>query len=385
VKTQGIAYSTDRGRSWIKYDRNPVLPNSEFIDFNDPKVFMHEASQRWVMILAAGGIVRFYTSINLKEWEYASAFGTTLISEGEVWESPDLLRMLVEETGEEKWVLIVSSNSGGQAEWKTQYISGEFDGTTFSSPQPTPFYIDFGKDNYAATTLSNMPDHRHILIGWMSNWNYAEQVPYETWHGATTIPRELKLHKVQNYYLLAASPIKETESLYGSNVTIMGVDVKQERGNPEATVELSGKIHFQILPSDVRIRFRTTDRMRMGFAETFGIKLSNKLGEFVKVGYDNYHNGFYSDRQNAVQKPFSTHFSGLHFLPYDIEDASVVNMRIILDVSSMELFAMDGKPVITDSFFPTSQFNILEVFAENGSITVESISVTQLKSIYKNK
>ena len=177
---QSIAYSNDKGRTWTMYSGNPVVPNPGIKDFRDPKVIWHEASQQWVMVFAAYDKVRIYISPNLKDWTFTSEFG--IPGDERLWECPDLFPMKVEETGETKWVLITSiqkdAPNGGTA---TGYFIGDFDGKTFTGDYKKQYWLDYGTDNYALVTWSDIPeeDGRRLAIGWMSNWQYAQEVPTE--------------------------------------------------------------------------------------------------------------------------------------------------------------------------------------------------------------
>jgi fructan beta-fructosidase len=381
VETQGIAYSLDRGRTWVKYDHNPVIPNPGIRDFGEPKVIWHEPTQRWVMVLAAAGRISFYTSADLKNWDYASDFGKELGNE-EIWHYPDLFELPVSNSKETQWVLITNVGFVIDGDWTTGYFTGSFDGRTFSSSQITPFWMDYGKDNYAGTTFNNTPDNRRVLMGWMNNPEYAMVIPTLTWRGAFTIPRELGLEKTHEHYLLTVQPVKEIEGLYGQSITIQNITTVQDIHSSGIT-NITEKISFPLLPSEIYIRFKTDNMAQIGFAEKFGIRLKNKYHEYVAIGYDNFHHKFYADRTHSTGEQFSEAFAGIHILPYNVYESETVDMHIIFDVTSFELFAMEGKAVITDTFFPTSDFDTLEIFAENGKITVESISITQLKSIWE--
>ena len=197
-QTQGIAYSLDKGRTWTKYEGNPVIPNPGIKDFRDPKVIWHQDTQKWVMSLAVKDHISFYSSKDLKSWKLESDFGEKAGAHGGVWECPDLFP-LKDQNGNEKWVLLVSINPNGpQGGSATQYFVGDFDGKTFTPNHDKIKWIDYGADNYAGVTFSDIPaeDGRRLFIGWMSNWQYAQVVPTYTWRSAMTIPRELTLKKI---------------------------------------------------------------------------------------------------------------------------------------------------------------------------------------------
>ena len=177
-QTQGIAYSLDNGNTWTKYEGNPVIGNDGIKDFRDPKVFWDEDTSQWVLILVAGDHAKFYKSSNLKDWELMSEFGKDKGAHGGVWECPDLFKLKVGETEEEKWVLLISINPGAPNGGSgTQYFVGEFDGTNFTTNHEDIKWLDYGMDNYAGVTYNNVPNKDRLFIGWMSNWNYARDTP----------------------------------------------------------------------------------------------------------------------------------------------------------------------------------------------------------------
>ncbi len=195
-QSQGIAWSIDKGRTWTKYSGNPVLPNPGKRDFRDPKVFWHEETGKWIMILAVHDRVNLFSSADLKSWSFESEFGVDAGAHGGVWECPDLFPLKVEGSTDTKWVMLVSINPGGpNGGSATQYFTGKFDGNKFIADENTSKWIDWGTDNYAGVTWSGIPetDGRRLFLGWMSNWNYATVVPTTTWRSAMTIPRELSL------------------------------------------------------------------------------------------------------------------------------------------------------------------------------------------------
>ena len=225
---QGIAYSLDKGRTWTKYEGNPVLDNPGIRDFRDPKVMWHEESQKWIMTLAVKDHISFYSSPDLKAWTFESDFGADVGGHGGVWECPDLFLLPVTGTDEEKWVLLVSINPGGPAGGSaTQYFIGDFDGSTFSldstfATDVTPVngeersvWIDYGADNYAGVTWSDIPEHdgRRLFIGWMSNWAYSQVVPTTVWRSAMTLPREMRLEKRAGSYRISSKPVKELRGI----------------------------------------------------------------------------------------------------------------------------------------------------------------------------
>lgn len=383
VQSQGLAYSLDKGHTWTKYSGNPVIPNPGIRNFQDPKVCWHELEEQWVMVLAIEGRIRIYTSPDLKEWSYISDFGRDSDGGENVWERPDLFELQVwnENYYETKWILTVNIGFGFTNDWVTGYFVGNFDGKTFSSPQTQPLRIDYGKDYYGGVTFNNLPDRR-IIIGWMNNWDYADAVPTSPWRGSLAIPREVRLKKMPGYYLLVSQPVKEVETLFSEQTIIHDIDLVQNI-HSTGIEDITSQVLFPLLPSEINIRFKTDNQMQAGFAEKFGIILQNETGESVLIGYDTYHQQFFIDRSHSTQKEFSENFASVHTFWYNIDNSGMVDMRILFDHTSSELFAMGGKVAMSDTFYPSSDFNKIALFAENGKVQVNSISITQLKSIWK--
>ena len=185
-QTQCLAFSLDQGRTFTKYEGNPVL-DLHTPDFRDPKVQWVDG--QWLMTIALPDLhqISFYSSPNLKEWTHLSNFGPAA-EIGGCWECPDLFKL------NGKWVLLVSLNPGGyQIGSGTQYFIGEWNGKEFTADDTKTRWLDYGRDNYAGVTFNDAPEGKRIFIGWMSNWDYASKVPTDPWRSAMTLPRELSL------------------------------------------------------------------------------------------------------------------------------------------------------------------------------------------------
>ncbi|MBR4271533.1 MAG: DUF4980 domain-containing protein, partial [Bacteroidales bacterium] len=211
-QVQSMAYSTDGGYTFTKYDQNPVLIG-DCPDFRDPKVFWNSEAGFWNMILAAGQEMRIYSSKNLKEWKFESSFGAGYGAHGGVWECPDLMKI------DNKWVLICNINPGGIFGGSaTQYFVGDFDGKRFTTNQKATLWLDYGKDHYATVTFFNAPYNRRIALAWMSNWQYANQVPTNQFRSANSVPRDLGVFAVDGNYYCSAKPSPELLKMRGSAI-----------------------------------------------------------------------------------------------------------------------------------------------------------------------
>ncbi|MEJ7738643.1 MAG: glycoside hydrolase family 32 protein [Chitinophagaceae bacterium] len=374
-ETQGLAYSLDNGRTWEKYKQNPVLKNPGIEDFRDPKVSWHEGSNQWVMILAVTDHIELYGSKNLKEWAKLSEFGKNYGAHGGVWECPDLFPLTID--GRQKWVMLVSVNPGGiHGGSATQYFIGNFDGKKFTSDNRTDatLWIDYGKDNYAGVTWSNIPssDGRRLFLGWMSNWQYANVVPTALWRSAMTIPRELSLKNTNEGIRIVAEPVKELSSIRGESFEIRSQSVEGREG-------VIPEVPFDVSTSEILLEF---DSIRS--SKDFGIELSNTKSQTVLIGYESAANVFYIDRTGSGKKDFSKEFAGKHTAPRKSLDKSI-RLQLLIDVASIELFADNGEVVMTDIFFPDENYNQLKLYAKDGSVKLKSGKITHLRSIWKEK
>jgi len=341
-QNQSIAYSLDEGKTWMKYAGNPVLKTPNLKDFRDPKVIWHAPTQKWIMNLAVADHVELYSSPNLINWRKESEIGKNLFAHGGVWECPDLLSFNV--NGKTAWVLLVSMNPGGpNGGSATQYIVGDFDGHTFKPYSTDIKWMDYGPDNYAGVTFSNVGD-RNILIGWMSNWNYANVVPTEKWRSAMTVPRELSLIKQEVYSKVNSS----TNSNLLTNELLLVSNPVKELNN--AFTEIISKENS--IPNRIDIKdIKATD---------FEIVLSNTYNEKLIVGYQEDKKQFYIDRTNAGVSNFNQGFAAVAVAPR-LSFAMNMDLSILLDKTSIELFADGGRTVMTALFFPTFPYTKWEI------------------------
>jgi fructan beta-fructosidase len=225
----------------------------------------------------------------------------------------------------------------------TQYFVGDFDGRNFTTSHTDTRWMDFGPDNYAGVTWSNTGG-RKLLIGWMSNWSYANQVPTKNWRSATTLVRELALHKVGNEYYLQSSLLNELEQLAGSTST------------QPATIQLPARFELDATP-----------------LQPVEWVFSNTAGEELKLGFDKESNRYYIDRTKAGVSTFHPDFAKRLYAPR-IAAGDSLKWIVVMDHSSVELLADDGLTLMTAVFFPTSLYSNLQAPA---------VRYTPLKSIWK--
>jgi len=359
-ETQGIAYSLDNGESWTKYENNPVLLNPGIKDFRDPKVRWFEQENKWVMTLAVNDHIRFYSSPNLKEWKLESEFGKEIGAHGGVWECPDLFPLKEEKSGDEYWILIVNLNPGGPNGGSgAQYFIGSFDGNKFTKIDSEIRWIDFGPDDYAGVTWSNTGD-RILFMGWMSNWKYATVVPTKKWRSAMTIARELKLVKDENGLVVSSLPVPEFDQ---SLTTIF-----------EATnLEVAGQVKLSDIAKSTMTAFNLD--LTMEKLSDFGIVLSNDLGEKVTLSFDQGENQFHIDRSQSGSIGFHPEFAN-HISAKRLCTDEKMNLRLVADAASLEVFADDGTTVLTVIYFPEKEFSIIEMTTPT-TITISSLKLSK--------
>lgn len=322
-QTQSIAYSNDNGQTFTKYDGNPVL-TSNTPDYRDPHVFWNEDIKRWNMIMAEGQHMDIYSSADLKEWKLESQFGAEYGNHGGVWECPDLMKMKVRGTDQYKWMLLCNINPGGPFGGSaTQYFVGQFDGHKFtceSAPEVTK-WMDYGKDHYATVTFDNAPDGRRVAMAWMSNWQYANQVPTMQYRSANSVPRDLDLYEYQGQTYCGVTPSPELAAARPKKAT---------------------KTLTEACEMVVTLRGNAT------------ITLANDKGEQVVMTYDEKSRTFAMDRTKSGQKEFSDDFAALTVAPVH---GKMSQLRLFIDRSSIEAFDADGKMAMTNLVFPTKPYN----------------------------
>ena len=365
VQMQSMAYSTDGGKTFTKYDGNPII-TSTARDFRDPKVFWYAPGKHWVMMLAVGQEMQIWSSADLKDWKYESSFGAKQGAHGGVWECPDLVELPVEGTKEKRWVLICNINPGGPFGGSaTQYFVGTFDGKKFTNQFPTKTkWMDYGKDHYATVTFSNAPDGRCVALGWMSNWQYAAVVPTKQYRSANTIARDLTLYRQDGDLLLKSAPSKEIEKARSTKKSV-----------PQFNVSDSYEIASLLDGNDGAYEIEM--EIKNNGAEKIAFTLQNAKGENVMMYYDTATRQFVMDRSNSGETSFSPDFPAMTVAPAaDVDD---IRLRLFVDRSSIEAFGDGGKFVMTNIVFPAEPYNKMKFESVRGSFTVKKMNVYKLK------
>lgn len=366
---QSIAGSTDGGTTYRIYEGNPVITMDT--EARDPKIFFNEKTGEWNMVLAHAlnhGIL-FFTSPDLKTWTLNDEFAKEGATGG-VWECPDLFELEID--GKKKWVLIVNLNPGGPFGGSaTQYFIGDFDGKTFTADTDADGgiatkWMDFGKDHYATVTWSDAPDNRRVALGWMSNWEYANDVPTMQFRSANTVPRDLYLFNgPDGDTYLASAPSPELLKIRG----------KVTAGSGRFSTSASGK-NFNLPKShDGACEITATIEAKKG--AKVNLTLSNKDGEKVVITYNESDHTLSFDRMHGTFESIHHDFPAITVAP-TFETDGRVKLDIFVDRSSIEVFANDGKSVMTNLVFPEAPFTTLSV-SGTGTASVTDLKVYEIK------
>lgn len=370
---QSLAYSTDGGNTFTTYPANPVLTLES--EARDPNIFWNNESKQWTLVLANAleKEMLIFTSPNMKQWTLQSSFGKGIGAQDGVWECPDLFQLNVSNTGEKKWVLLCNINPGGiQGGSATQYFIGEFDGKTFKADTdangniPTK-WMDYGKDHYATVSWSDAPDKRRTVIGWMSNWQYAAEIPTMQFRSANTLPRDLSLFRYSDgQYYLASAPSPEMLNLRDHSIN---KSTRFSVGKKVKTFSLPTKndgICEIVMDLDTRRSSKVT------------MTLTNKQQEKVIMTYDAQNAQLSFDRTQSGLVNFSQDFPSVTVNPTYSENGKV-SLRIFIDRSSIEVFEKEGRFVQTNLVFPTSPYTTLSLQSNGGMTRVSNFKVYSLK------
>ena len=372
---QSIAHSVDHGHTFEIYPGNPVITLES--EARDPNMFWDTANNRWVLSLAHAldHEMLFFTSPDLKNWTLQSAFGKGKGAQDGVWECPDLFKLKVDGTDEEKWVLVCNINPGGPFGGSaTQYFVGDFDGTTFKADTdadgniPTK-WMDYGKDHYATVSWSGAPDNRRTLIGWMSNWQYAAEVPTLQYRSANTLPREAGLFKnADGQIYMSSAPSPELVNLRDKEI----VKVNNKSAGRKKRV-------FSLPVSNDGVCEILLD-LDCRRADSVDIRIANNADESVTLRYNSSDHTLSFDRRHSGIVDFSQDFPAVTVAP-TFENDKKISLRIFIDKSSMEVFGNNGKFVMTNLVFPTMPYSTLSISATGGSAKIENLKIYSIKEL----
>ncbi len=370
---QSMAASNDGGSTFEVFGGNPVLTLES--EARDPNMFWNDETGEWNLTLAHAldHEMLFFTSPDLKSWTLQSAFGKGIGAQGGVWECPDLFELPVDGSDEKKWVLLCNLNPGGPFGGSaTQYFIGDWDGKTFTADTdadgaiPTK-WLDYGKDHYATVSWSNAPQGRRTVIGWMSNWQYAADVPTVQFRSANTLPREIGLFSGSDGQIYASSvPSPELEAIRGR--------LAVNRRNASVGAKPS---HFA-LPSENSGVCEILLNINAQKADKVDITLSNKAGDKVTMIYDTAAHTLSFDRTKSGVVDFSDSFPAVTVAPTFETDGSI-KLRLYIDRSSIELFGNDGRFAMTNLVFPNMPYDSMSVSATGGKVKITDLKIYSLK------
>ena len=364
-QVQSMAYSLDNGKTFKKYARNPILTSTQR-DFRDPKVIWHEDTKKWIMVLAVGQEMEIYSSADLKNWTLESKFGEGQGAHGGVWECPDLLELPVEGTELKKWVLVCNLNPGGPFGGSaTQYFVGTFDGKKFVNESPAVTkWMDWGKDHYATVTWSDAPDNRRIAIAWMSNWQYANDVPTSQYRSPNSVPRDLSLFTVDGETYLQSAPSPELLKLR---------DVSKKR-----SFKVNGTRIIKDMIADNEGAYEIELTIENQHADVIGFRLYNDKGEEVDMQYDMTEKKFSMDRRKSGDVGFNENFPMLTWTAIE-SGKDELKLRLFVDKSSVEAFGDGGRFVMTNQVFPSEPYTHIDFYSKGGAYKVDSFVIYKLK------
>jgi fructan beta-fructosidase len=366
AQSQGLAYSLDEGETWSKYKENPIITNPDLKDFRDPNVFWNKDTNTWNLILVAGDCAQFYTSENLINWKLESEFGKGIGVHGGVWECPNLFKIKVENSNEEKWVLLISINPGAPNGGSgTQYFVGDFDGKNFKTDQKETKWVDNGTDNYAGITYNDALDKKRIFIGWMSNWLYARNTPTKTWRSAMTLPRELSLSKMNQDYFLKNKPVRQLKTqfklAFSKNLLVL-------KPKQKATFDFNNLNQSQLL-------FNAD-------AKDLKLVFSNAVKDSLVLNYDAKQKTFSIDRRHSGNVSFEPSFGkSIHSTLTPNLISETIDYQIILDWSSIEIFLNDGVYSFTEQIFPKKPYTKLLIQSEENQ-KIRNFEISEIKRIW---
>ncbi len=371
---QSLAYSHDNGETFTIYPGNPVITLDS--EARDPNMFWNPETKLWTLILAHAldKEMLIFTSPDMKEWTLQSSFGKGLGAQDGVWECPDLFELPVAGTDMKKWVLLCNINPGGPFGGSgIQYFVGDFDGKTFKPDTDKEGnvltkWLDYGKDNYAVVSWSDAPADRRTVIGWMSNWQYASEVPTKQFRSANTLPRDLSLFVGNDGQIYAAStPSPELTKLRGK----LSANVK--------SVSVKGKGKTYSLPTDNDGVCELLMNIEPGDASSVSLTFGNEAGEKSVLTYSPDSATLSFDRRESGVVDFSQDFPAITTTP-TFGNGKNLSLQIYVDRSSMEVFANDGKGVMTNLVFPNQPYTTLTISTGSGSAKIKNLKIYSINT-----
>ena len=370
-----LSYSDNQGKRWTESEEKIEFPIKVKNYFN-PSVIRDEIHAKWIMSIVDDQVVKIFSSLDLKKWKFESSINKELQYTANIW----LKATLIPINNGLDWVMLVDQEFVNPRDGSSiQYFIGTFDGKSFSSPISTKsHWLDYGKDNIYNVVCAGLPANANpTVIGWKNNIDYTMIGSMKPFMGSFTIPRNLMLDEYSGEKILASQPVKSLTTIESKNILLQNLVVKEN-------LDISKNISIPLTPSIITIKFKTSEKTSMTFPAKYGMQFENDKSEKLIIGYDAFKEWYFVDRTNFIITKENSQFKGMDVMPSYSSD-SIMVIRMIIDDSSIELFASNGKQVMTENFSTDSKFNKISLFAENGIIQVEKLQITILKSIWERK
>lgn len=365
-QTQCLAYSHDGGKTFKKYEGNPILTSETERDFRDPKVFWHAPSQKWIMALGAGKKINFYSSDNMLQWNFESSFNDGNRPDNAfVWECPDLFLLDVDGSEKSRWVLMVSVLAPGGSESYVRYWLGWFDGHKFVPEEKEPRYrlMDYGTDFYAPSTWENEPSNRRILIGWLNGVGYGAKQPTTHYRGMHTVPREITLKEAANgEVVLTAAPCNELNSLQRLVASYRNVIVEDSHDFRKLCEHNDGAM--------------VVDMNATNDADYYTITLFNEVGESVELLFDCVNSTLTVNRGKSGKVDLNEKF--IHSWSLPLRSVASLELSMFLDRSSIECFINGGEEVVSFQVYPSQPYNSVTVCSHGGTTTINRLEAYKI-------
>lgn len=365
-QTQCLAYSHDGGRTYKKYEGNPILTSDTERDFRDPKVFWHAPTQKWVMALGAGKKINFYSSDNMLQWDFESSFNDGGRPDNAfVWECPDLFLLNVDGSEKSRWVLVVSVLAPGGSESYVRYWIGSFDGHKFTPDDCEPRYrlMDYGTDFYAPSTWENEPKGRRVMIGWLNGVGYGAKQPTTYYRGMHTVPREIQLKEGKNgEVVLTAYPCAELNSLQNIEASFRNIVVEDSHNFRNLCKDNEGAI--------------VVDLNAVNEADYYTVTLFNEVGESVELLFDCINSSLTVNRGKSGKVDLNEKF--IHQWTLPLRTSKTLELSMFLDRSSIECFVNGGEEVVSFQIYPSQPYNSVTICSHGGTTTVNRLEVYKI-------
>ena len=374
VQRQSLFVSTDGGYRFKAYDGNPVMDNPGVHDWRDPKIIWDDKHHEWLMVLAEGNKIGFYTSPDLKHWTYQSGFERNDLG---LLECPDLFRMSVNgDSKNTRWVLATGANGANTGMTTgTVYWTGNWDGKHFTADENKPRWLDAGADFYAMVTWEDLrlSDTQRLAsryaIGWLNNWAYATKLPTTDWHGGTnSIIRRIELRLIDGKPVLVSQPVDALDKLEGTTEMLTKVRVtdtsKTAIPQPKSDAYRL-RVELEAASKASEVRFR----------------LKEKNGHLAIVGY-NFKDGtiFIMRDKDAIADSMPEVYREVRKAPAAARNG-IIALDIIVDTTSIEVFVNNGEAALSNIVFGTLGANDLSVESFGGVTELRFFQLSPLKVV----